>query len=514
MANRKISDFSLLTTATGLEQVSLIFGNQNYRMTLNTFKSILTKQDVGLGNVSNTSDADKPVSTAVLTALLSKADANHTHTLATDDISGLMTALAGKSNFGHTHVSSEISGLDLSLAGKAALGHTHAIDDISLLAQTLSMKAETGHVHDMTTIAGLSPALAGKAAVSHVHDMSSISGLNDSLGSIQTSLAGKSAIGHGHAIADTSGLSTIITNLQTAVTNLQAGGGGGGGGTVDLTAINAEITALTTLIQSHSVLIAGKASQVDLDALSDLVNQINQLKATQVDLDVLSDTVNALSLSKASQVALDALTDTVNGINVLKADITSLTALSDIVNGITPGITGNGIITDMVALSDAISVISTGGGVGGGINVAGTGLLKTTNNILTLAAAGTDYMSPSAENNFTKPQKVSTTNKVQPASGTVSWDLDTHQVIRIELISNVTNFNIQNLDLTRIGFDYKVVIIHKGGDLVFPANVKFPDGAAPALTLINNKIDTFSFMVESFDGVTPYLYCVGYALNM
>lgn len=375
MANRKISDFSLLTTATGLEQVSLIFGNQNYRMTLNTFKSILTKQDVGLGNVSNTSDADKPVSTAVLTALLSKADVNHTHTLAINDIPGLMTALAGKSNFGHTHVSSEISGLDLSLAGKAALGHTHAIDDISLLAQTLSMKAETGHVHDMTTIAGLSAALAGKAAVSHIHDMSSIPGLTDSLSTMQTSLAGKSAIGHGHAIVDISGLSTTITDLQIAVTNLQAGGGGG-------------------------------------------------------------------------------------------------------------------------------------------INVAGTGLLKITNNILTLAAAGTDYMSPSAENSFTKPQKVSTTNKVQPASGTVSWDLDTHQVIRIELTSNVTNFNIQNLDLTRIGFDYKVVIIHKGGDLVFPANVKFPDGAAPALTLVNNKIDTFSFMVESFDGVTPYLYCVGYALNM
>jgi len=111
-------------------------------------------------------------------------------------------------------------------------------------------------------------------------------------------------------------------------------------------------------------------------------------------------------------------------------------------------------------------------------------------------------------------RKISDFSPLTTASGTVSWDLDTHQVIRIELTSNVTNFNIQNLDLTRIGFDYKVVIIHKGGDLVFPANVKFPDGAAPALTLVNNKIDTFSFMVESFDGVTPYLYCVGYALNM
>ncbi|CAB4138891.1 Phage tail repeat like [uncultured Caudovirales phage] len=40
---------------------------------------VLGKSDVGLGNVNNTSDAEKPVSTAQAAALASKADSSHTH---------------------------------------------------------------------------------------------------------------------------------------------------------------------------------------------------------------------------------------------------------------------------------------------------------------------------------------------------------------------------------------------------------------------------------------------------
>lgn len=42
--------------------------------------SVSTKSDIGLSNVDNTSDANKPISTAVQTALDGKAAANHTHT--------------------------------------------------------------------------------------------------------------------------------------------------------------------------------------------------------------------------------------------------------------------------------------------------------------------------------------------------------------------------------------------------------------------------------------------------
>ena len=54
----------------------------------------LAKADVGLGNVDNTSDAAKPISTATQTALNGKANSSHSHAVA--DVTGLQTALDGK----------------------------------------------------------------------------------------------------------------------------------------------------------------------------------------------------------------------------------------------------------------------------------------------------------------------------------------------------------------------------------------------------------------------------------
>ena len=55
---------------------------------------VLAKGDVGLGNVDNTSDADKPVSTPQQTALNGKANSSHTHTIA--QVTGLQSALDAK----------------------------------------------------------------------------------------------------------------------------------------------------------------------------------------------------------------------------------------------------------------------------------------------------------------------------------------------------------------------------------------------------------------------------------
>lgn len=54
----------------------------------------VTKAQVGLGNVDNTSDANKPVSTATQNALDGKADTEHGH--AVSDVDGLQAALDGK----------------------------------------------------------------------------------------------------------------------------------------------------------------------------------------------------------------------------------------------------------------------------------------------------------------------------------------------------------------------------------------------------------------------------------
>lgn len=57
-----------------------------------------TKTDVGLANVDNTSDLNKPISTAAQTALTAKADASAT-----------TTALSGKANTTHTHLVADIT---------------------------------------------------------------------------------------------------------------------------------------------------------------------------------------------------------------------------------------------------------------------------------------------------------------------------------------------------------------------------------------------------------------------
>jgi len=72
----------------------------------------LVKGDVGLGNVDNTSDASKPISTAVQTALNGKADSSHDH----DDAYAAVD---------HGHDIADVSGLQSALDGKAASGHSH-----------------------------------------------------------------------------------------------------------------------------------------------------------------------------------------------------------------------------------------------------------------------------------------------------------------------------------------------------------------------------------------------------
>jgi hypothetical protein len=68
------------TTIVGTDVTQTLTNKTLDSPTINT-PSGLVKGDVGLGNVDNTSDADKPISTATQTALDGKATTSHTHTL-------------------------------------------------------------------------------------------------------------------------------------------------------------------------------------------------------------------------------------------------------------------------------------------------------------------------------------------------------------------------------------------------------------------------------------------------
>lgn len=95
----------------------------------------LTKTSVGLGNVDNTSDANKPVSSATQTALNGKANTSHTHTVA--NVTGLQAGLDAKANTVHGHAIADVTGLQADLDGKASASHTHTIANVTGLQAAL-----------------------------------------------------------------------------------------------------------------------------------------------------------------------------------------------------------------------------------------------------------------------------------------------------------------------------------------------------------------------------------------
>lgn len=70
-----------LTTVQEVAEVYVVYNNQDYRMSLATLVSLVTKARLGLDRVDNTSDLEKPASQQVAAALASKANADEVPTL-------------------------------------------------------------------------------------------------------------------------------------------------------------------------------------------------------------------------------------------------------------------------------------------------------------------------------------------------------------------------------------------------------------------------------------------------
>ncbi|WP_311056509.1 phage tail fiber protein [Pseudomonas aeruginosa] len=125
-----------------LEDVQAIAGGDLSDFTKNSLNlsdltdKVAAKANLGMGNVDNTSDLDKPISTATQQALNGKANSSHTHSIS--QVSGLQTALDGKAAASHTHPISQVDGLQAALDGKAADAHTHAISEVSGLQAALN----------------------------------------------------------------------------------------------------------------------------------------------------------------------------------------------------------------------------------------------------------------------------------------------------------------------------------------------------------------------------------------
>lgn len=151
----------------------------------------LNRASVGLGSVDNTSDLSKPISTAVATALSSKADTSHTHVAADIALLGGPRLLgrstsgagpAGELTFTDVRSFLNISNVDntsdaakpVSTATQAALNlkldttGTIGISQVTGLQTALDAKAAANHTHVITDIAGLEAALDAKANINSI----------------------------------------------------------------------------------------------------------------------------------------------------------------------------------------------------------------------------------------------------------------------------------------------------------------------------------------------------------
>ena len=153
-------------------------------------KPTYTANEIGLGNVDNTADADKPISTATQAALNGKSDTGHTHTVS--DITDMPEYLTketdptvpawAKAKNKPTYTADEV--------GAAKKKHTHSVSDITDMPEWA--KAENKPTYTASEV-GAATAADITAAVNAVE----IGGRNllyDSTGNIKNGWSGNTII--------------------------------------------------------------------------------------------------------------------------------------------------------------------------------------------------------------------------------------------------------------------------------------------------------------------------------
>lgn len=141
--------------------------SSNYHLLVRDILELVNKALVGLENVDNTSDINKPISTAVNQALSSKAELEHMHGV------------------------QDIRGLAETLSRFFTINEQIPIENLRSVTRLLQDYADRDHNHDLNQILGLSDALQGKADVQHDHELSTLPGFQNLIDIINQGLGEK-----------------------------------------------------------------------------------------------------------------------------------------------------------------------------------------------------------------------------------------------------------------------------------------------------------------------------------
>lgn len=174
---------------------------------ISDIQSGTTKSDVGLGNVDNTSDATKPISTAQQAALSNKLNV-------TDIVDGLTSVDAKKT---------------LSAAqGKALKTHIDNIntvlqsndgtlDELQEVVDYIKLNRSDLDALGISSIAGLVNALAGKSDTGHSHTTSDVTGLAGALSDKVSKVTGKGLSDNNYTSQEKQKLSNVEAGAQKNV---------------------------------------------------------------------------------------------------------------------------------------------------------------------------------------------------------------------------------------------------------------------------------------------------------
>jgi hypothetical protein len=190
-----------------------------------------TKNDVGLGNVDNTSDANKPISAAVSTALSGKSNTGHTHVAA--NITDFNTTVDSRIE---ARLGVAPAALDTFTEFAAALGNDSNF--ASTTAAALAAKAPINNPTFTGTVGGITKAMVGLSAVDNTSDAAKpvstaqLNALNQRVvvvnhGSVAntTRPAGASSV---HWIGTVTPLNMTDADIYVGPSGLAGGGTGGG----------------------------------------------------------------------------------------------------------------------------------------------------------------------------------------------------------------------------------------------------------------------------------------------
>lgn len=332
------------------DQVSPVTSSISSHVSNNSNPHSVTKAQVGLGSVDNTSDANKPVSAATQTALDGKAATSHTHSIA--NVTGLQASLDSKQAtlVSGTNIKT-INGTSLLGSGDIPVSGGGAVDSVNGQTGVVTLDADdiddVGTTHrftsaaDITKLAGIAPSATQNAPDADLRNrtthtgsqaISTVTGLQTALdekqasgdyatnASLSSGLAGKANTSHTHGGADITGTgksgTTFLRGDNTWVVPTNT--------TYSLiTQAEAESSANTTTrlisgqrlaqgaLAATASAIAAKADASALTSHTSNTSNPHSVTKAQVGLenvDNTSDTSKPVSI--ATQTALDAKAST------------------------------------------------------------------------------------------------------------------------------------------------------------------------------------------------------------